>query len=400
MVKGDDKASAIAALTLVGVLAATPASATTFTVVHTFTGGADGANPLAGLTVNRFGDLFGTAENGGSGYGTAFEVKRVPGGWKFEVLHAFASGTDGAAPIARLVPGPQGRLYGTTSQGGGGGGGVFDLAATPNVYPRAETLLYAFTNTANGYSPTSGDLTFDTAGNIYGTTTSGGMYNGGTVFKLSHTKGGWQETVLYNFGQVGDGAVPYAGVIGDTAGNLYGTTSAGGSAGDGTVFELSPKGLVYAETILYNFTGQTDGLTPYAGLTTDNAGNIYGGATDGGTAGGGTIFMLTPSQGGWSFNTVFSAPGWGISGPFRTPYVDAAGDIFGTTHCDGLYSAGSVYELVRSGNTWAYRSLHDFTGGADGQYVFSNPVFDSHGNVFGTTQVGGSGYGVIWEVSP
>jgi len=380
--------------------AATPAPAATFRVLHTFTGGADGANPQAGLTVDAAGNLYGTAQNGGAGYGTAFELKRSAGGRTFEVLHTFASGADGAAPIARLMPGPQGRLYGTTSQGGGGGGTVFDLAATPKLYPRKETLLYAFTNAGNGYQPSSGDLNFDAAGNVYGTTSAGGVYNGGTVFKLSRTKNGWHETVLYSFGQIGDGAVPYAGVIGDAAGNLYGTTSAGGSAGDGTVFELTPKGSVWSETIIYSFQGQTDGLVPYAGLTSDGAGNLYGAATDGGSAGGGTIFELTPSGGVWSFSTIFSVPGWGISGPFRTPVVDASGDIFATTHCDGTYSSGSVFELTRSGNTWTYLSLHDFTGGSDGQYVFSNPVFDSHGDVFGTTQVGGAGYGVVWEVSP
>jgi uncharacterized repeat protein (TIGR03803 family) len=401
MVTRDSKATAIAAFSVAAILAATsPAPATTFTVLHTFTNGADGANPLAGLTVDSSGDLFGTAQNGGAGYGTAFELKRLARGWQFDVLHTFASGTDGAAPIARLMPGPQGRLYGTTSQGVSGGGGVFDLAATPKTFPRKETQLYAFASPGNGYSPTSGDLTFDTAGNIYGTTTSGGIYNGGTVFKLTHVRSGWKESVLYNFGQVGDGSVPYAGVIGDAAGNLYGTTSAGGSAGDGTVFELTPKGLGYTETILHSFQGQSDGLVPYSGLTADSAGNIYGAATDGGTAGGGTIFMLSPSGGGWTFSPIFSAPGWGISGPFRTPYVDASGNVFGTTHCDGLYSSGSAYELVRSGGTYTYTSLHDFTGGADGQYVFANPVFDAHGNMYGTTQVGGSGYGVVWEVSP
>lgn len=401
MKERDSKPAAIAAFTLACVLtAALPAPAATFSVLYAFSGGADGGNPLAGLTVDSAGNLYGTAQNGGAGYGTAFEMKRSSGGYAFEVLYTFASGSDGAAPIARIMPGPQGRLYGTTSAGGGGGGTVFALAGAPKHDPRKETLLYAFANAGSGYSPSSGDLAFDAAGNIYGTTGAGGAYSGGTVYKLTHAKSGWTETVLYNFGQVGDGALPYAGVIRDSAGNLYGTTSAGGTAGDGTVFELSRKGAVWSETILHSFQGTDDGLVPYAGLTYDRAGNLYGAATDGGSAGGGTIFVLRPSKGAWQFHTLYSVPGWGISGPFRTPVVDNAGTIFATTHCDGLYSSGSVFELTRSGTAWTYNSLYDFTGQSDGQYVFSNPVFDAYGNVFGTTQVGGSGYGVVWEVSP
>jgi hypothetical protein len=142
----------------------------------------------------------------------------------------------------------------------------------------------------------------------------------------------------------------------------------------------------------------SDGGTPYAGLSFDAQGNLFGATTQGPGSGGGTFFELTPSNGSWSFNTVYSLSGWGISGEFRTAYLDPSDNIFGTTHCDGQYSSGSVYELQRSGSTYSYVDLYDFTGGTDGQYVFSNPAFDSHGNIFGTTNVGGSGYGVVWEV--
>jgi uncharacterized repeat protein (TIGR03803 family) len=395
------RVTATAALLLASVLVpAVPADALTFTVLHTFTGGSDGANPLAGLTVDRAGNLYGTAESGGAGYGTAFELKHSASGWMFQVLYSFVSGSDGAAPVARVMPGPVGRLYGTTSQGGGGGGTVFDLGPSSNGGPRKERVIHSFTSRARGSQPSSGDLTFDAAGNIYGTTSSGGASGNGTVFKLTRLNPGWKETVLYSFAGGTDGAVPVAGVVFDTAGNLYGTTSAGGTSGNGTVFQLTPSGSHWSETILHNFQGQSDGLVPYAGLTFDRAGNLYGAATDGGTSGGGTIFVLTHGSGGWAFNVIYSVPGWGISGPFRTPLVDASGNVFGTTHCDGAYSAGSVFELARSGSTWTYTALHDFTGGADGAYLFSNPVFDTHGNVFGTTQVGGAGYGVVWEISP
>jgi uncharacterized repeat protein (TIGR03803 family) len=379
---------------------ALPARALSFTVLHTFTGGSDGANPLAGLTVDRFGNLYGTAQNGGLGYGSAFELKHTASVWTYQVLYSFASGSDGAGPVARLIAGPLGRLYGTTPQGGGGGGTVFDLGSSPKHDPRKERAIYRFLNSGFGSQPSSGDLTFDAAGNIYGTTSYGGSSNNGTVFKLNRTPRGWRETVLRSFGAVGDGAVPVGGVVLDGAGNLYGTTSAGGTYGYGTVFALTPSASGWRETILHNFQEQSDGAVPYAGLTFDSLGNLYGAATEGGTAGGGTIFELTPSASGWTFNVVFSVPGWGISGTFRTVVVDASGNIYGTTHCDGAYSQGSAFELTRSGSTWSYTALHDFTGGADGGFVFSNPAFDRHGNVFGTTQVGGAGFGVVWEISP
>src|ERR1700722_14460723 len=395
--------STFAALALAGVLcAAAPASAVTFTVLHTFTGGADGAGPLAGLTIDKAGDLFGTAQNGGAaGYGTIFKLKRAGSRFTFHVLHTFASGNDGADPEARVVPGPTGRLYGTTAAGGGGGGTVFELGVPMKHDLHQEHALYRFTSGGNGYQPSTGDLAFDAAGHVYGTTSYGGSYSNGTVFELSRSKsGGWQETVLYTFGAPGDGAGPVAGVMLDGSGNLYGTTSAGGNAGDGTVFELQRGGSGWSEHVLYNFQGQNDGLTPYAGLTFDAAGNLYGAATNGGVNGGGTIFELVRGSGGWTFEPVYSTPGWGVSGPFRTPVVDAHGDIFGTTHCDGANSQGSVFELTPSPSGWQYTALHDFTGGSDGGFVFSPPAFDAHGNIFGTTQIGGSGNGVVWEVSP
>jgi len=305
--------STVAALALAGVLFATaPASAATFTVLHTFTGGADGAGPLAGLTIDKAGDLFGTAQNGGAaGYGTIFKLKRTGSHYAFHVLYTFASGNDGADPEARVVPGPTGRLYGTTAEGGGGGGTVFELGVPMKHDLHQEHALYRFTSGGNGYQPSTGDLAFDATGHVYGTTSYGGSYSNGTVFELTHSKSGvWQETVLYTFGAPGDGAVPVAGVMLDSAGNLYGTTSAGGNAGDGTVFELQRGASGWSEQVLYNFQGQNDGLTPYAGLTFDAAGNLYGAATDGGVNSGGTIFELVRGSGGWTFEPIYSTPGW------------------------------------------------------------------------------------------
>ena len=307
--------TAAVALALAGFGAlSVPASALTFSVLHTFTGGADGANPLAGLTLDKSGNVYGTAQYGGTGYGTAFKLKHSRTGWNFELLYTFASGSDGAAPAARIVPGPQGHLFGTTAQGGGGGGTVFELGTSPKHSLNNEKQLYRFLG-SNGYEPSSGDLTFDAAGNIYGTTSSGGANGQGSVFELIRTGHRYQETVLHSFGAGSDGAIPIAGVVFDSAGNLYGTTSAGGAYGYGAVFQLTPTPSGWTENVVYSFQNLNDGEVPYAGLTFDKYGNLYGAATEGGTSYGGTLFVLTPSSGGWAFNTVYSSPVGGSPDP-------------------------------------------------------------------------------------
>jgi uncharacterized repeat protein (TIGR03803 family) len=186
--------------------------------------------------------------------------------------------------------------------------------------------------------------------------------------------------------------------------NLYGTTSVGGADGYGTVFELSPSKSGWKESILYNFQLQNDGGVPYGGLVFDHSGNLYGAATDGGaggTNGGGTVFELTHSAGGWQFNVLNSLSGWGISGTFRNLLLDGSGNIYATTHCDGTYSAGTVYQLTKSGGVWTYVPLYTFTGGTDGLYSFSNLVLDSKGNLYGTTAEGGAnGAGVVFKIKP
>ena len=214
-------------------------------------------------------------------------------------------------------------------------------------------------------------------------------------------KGGqWKEKVLHSFGASPDGATPFAGVTLDAAGNLYGTASAGGKFGYGSIYELLSKSN-WKEQVIHDFEMGNDGGTPYAGLVYDGAGNLYGGTVSGGKRAGGTIFQLTPSNGGWKFNLVVALSGWEISGPFRNLYVDASGTIYGTTHCDGKAEAGTAYEITRSGNKWNYHSLHVFSGGADGLYAFTNLVFDKKGNLYGTTNMGGTnGHGVLFRIKP
>ena len=378
---------------------ATPrAQAQTFSVIHNFTGGSDGGNPLAGFAIDAAGILYGTTNAGGaSGAGTVFKLTER--GTEV-VLHNFTGGTDGANPEASLVIDAASNIYGTTIAGGASGAGtVFKVGR----YGK-ETVLYSFTGGTDGAKPEAA-LTMDAAGNLYGTTTAGGSSGNGTVFKLVAPKKGWKwkEKVLYSFGSGTDGTIPVAGVTFDAAGNIYGTTSAGGSYGYGTVFQLKPSKSGWTETILHNFQDSSDGAVPYAGLVFDGSGNLYGAATEGGEGAnvGGTIFEMSPSSSGWTFTVLYSLPGWGISGTFRTPIVDASGNLYATTHCDGANNAGTVYELKPSSSSWTYTSFHVFTGGSDGLYSFSNLVVDKHGNLYGTTNQGGaSGSGVVFKIKP
>src|ERR1700733_6717526 len=301
---------ALAGLALAGVPLASRAG--TLTVVHNFTNGSDGGNPVDGLMMGAKGTLFGTTSAGGApGLGTVFQIGRHG---TEKVLHSFQGGSDGAAPNGGVIEDASGTLFGTTT-----GGGAFGAGTVFSVRGKAETVLYSFAGgTGDGSDPQAG-LVMDAAGNLYGTTSAGGAAGNGTVFELvaPQSKGGaWTEKLLYSFGTGTDGVAPVGRVIFDAAGNLYGTTSAGGASGDGTVFQLQP-GTTWKETILHSFQAGDDGYTPYAGLVADASGNFYGAATAGGSNGGGTIFELSPANGGFTFSVLTSVPGWGISGSFR-----------------------------------------------------------------------------------
>lgn len=372
------------------------ARAQTFSVVHDFAAGGGGTDPVNGLIIDAAGNLYGTASSGGgSARGVVFEISAEG---NETVLHAFKGSKDGSTPQGLLIEDAAGNLYGTTSAGGAHSAGtVFKISGGTT-----ETILYNFTGQADGASPLAG-LAFDASGNLYGTTFAGGSNGNGTVFELTSpgTVGGnWSESVLYSFGAGSDGSAPVGGVSFDASGNLYGTTSAGGAYGFGRVFQLMP-GTPWTENELYDFQNADDGAVPYAGLIADQSGNFYGAATEGGNNGGGTIFELTPSNSGWNFNVLYSVPGWGISGSFRNVVLDpVSGNLYGTTHCDGTYNSGTVYELTPSGGAWNYNLLYTFTGKKDGLYSFSNLVL-SQGVLYGTTKYGGTkNKGVIFEVTP
>lgn len=368
----------------------------TFSVVHSFTGGTDGIHPMAGLVMDSAGNLYGTTTSGGNfGEGTVFEYSSTG---VETVLYSFTGGADGGDPEASLLM-IGSALYGTTVSGGASGAGtVFEVTLAGK-----QTVLYSFTGKNDGSAP-GASLVRDSAGNLYGTTNLGGTLGDGTVFKLVHPKAPstvWTEQVLYSFGAGQDGTNPVAGVSFDSAGNLYGTTSTAGQYGNGNVFQLKPSGSTWTENILHQFEMLSDGGIPYAGIVTDHAGNLYGATTDGGAGGegGGTIFEMSPSNGSWTFAVLYALPGWGVSGSFRNLLVSGS-KIYATTHCDGASSSGTVYELTRSPKGgWTYTSLYVFTGGTDGLYSFSNLVLARTGDLYGTTIYGGAyGNGGLFKI--
>jgi uncharacterized repeat protein (TIGR03803 family) len=408
-------ASVISALVVVSLLVSSPVcQAQTFAVLHNFTGGQDGAAPVSGLTIDAAGNLYGTTLNGGSqncfeGCGVVFKLTHKNGAWTLAPLYEFAGGTDAYWPSARVVFGPEGTLYGTSEYGGtgcsgeGGCGTVFNLRPPPTVCrsvlcPWVENILYSFQNTPDGWSPYA-SVSFDQSGNLYGTTSGGGL-GYGVAYKLSKMQSSWTESVIYSF-NFQDGFLPNAELTPDQSGNLYGTTEAGGTNNEGTVFELTPSGSDWTENVLVNFPGSSNGLSPLAGVAFDPSGNLYGATAFTNNA---IVFELTPSGGNWDINTLytFGGPsGSGSAGPLETLTVDAGGSLYGVTSAYGAYGFGNVFKLTRSGNGWTYSDLHDFTGGSDGGGGLTNVVLDANGNLYGTAEFGGTNNkGVVWEITP
>jgi len=399
---------ALALMVVLGrVLVMTPSAEahadTTFTLLYSFQGASDGANPYDGVVLDAAGNLYGTTKYGGYpcipsvGCGTVFKLDTT--GTK-AVLYAFrGQPLDGNYPQARLLRDAAGNLYGTTIYGGSsrcrdlGCGTVFKADTSGN-----ETVLYKFTGRPGGRYP-SANLVRDAAGNLYGTTSEGGGADLGTVFKLDRTG---KETVLHSFTGGADGTYPIAGLLRDPAGNLYGTTTSGGASacnppyGCGTVFKLDTTGV---KIVLYSFTGVPDGYYPAANLVRDAAGNLYGTTAQGGASecnppyGCGTVFKVDTS-GNETVLYRFTGPPDG-----RYPGAllrDATGNLYGTTGYGGVRDKGTVFKLDTTGNETV---LHSFTA-RDGQQPTAGLVMDAAGNLYGTTIVGGDfRLGTVFKLS-
>jgi len=413
-------------LLLASTVAAPPARAQTFKVLHAFKGApGDGAIPDSELLRDAAGDIYGTTNEGGStrgtvckgldGCGTAFRLNRA-GGKIWVYSFPFPKSWDLEAGLMRDKVG---NLYGTTVMGGDtkcysyGCGTVFRLNSTG----QKETILYRFTGTPDGSFPTA-PLVEDSSGNLYGTTYLGGSYGYGEVFKMDETG---KETILHSFAGPseggGDGAIVHEGVLRGPAGSLYGVTAAGGAYGKGVVYQVDNKG---HETLLYSFMGGTDGSSPNSALVADSAGNLYGTTDDGGNsecggAGCGTVFKLTHSGGSWAESVLYVFCSLSNCTDGEYPHgviLDAAGKIYGTTVFGGAYqncngdACGVVYELDPTGKETV---LHNFTGRDDGGNPVAGLIMDSAGSLYGTAQIGGNtnctagggaGCGVVFKLAP
>jgi uncharacterized repeat protein (TIGR03803 family) len=342
--------------------------------------GTNGNGPYAGLIRASGGNLYGTTSLGwgGGAFGTVFELAH--GSATITTL-AFFDGPEGSQPLSALIVDAGGNLYGTAAHGGAGAyGTVFELAHGTSTI----TTLASFNGT-DGSTPT-GNLATDSGGDLYGTTSGGGASNNGTVFELAAGSG--SITTLVSFNGT-DGANPDGGLIMDGSGNLYGTTSAGGASGDGTVFEVAQgSGTI---TTLASFNG-TDGKLPLAGLIMDSSGNLYGTTAQGG--GDGTIFEL--AKAGGAITTLASFNGTDGATPDGGLIMDSSGNLYGTAVGGGAYKDGVVFELAQGSST--ITTLASFNG-YDGQYPRAGLLMDGIGNLYGTTSEVGTGAGTVFEVA-
>ena len=331
-------------------LTASPGNTWTETIVHDFNR-LDGAWPYAPLTFDANGVLYGVTSRGGN-YDAGVLFRLVPGSdgeWQHSVLHYF-SRQSGGEPWAGILLDNLGHYYGSTSSGGRNDAGMLFTGTSNNIHPTS--VMHDFGTGLDG-AHSFGSLVADASGNFYGVTQAGGDYGFGTVFEMRRDPigGDWTEIILHSFQGASDGANPFAGLTFDAAGNLYGTTASGGNADSGTVFKLSHQGETWNESILHVFTGQYDGGTPYGQLVFDRQGNLYGTTNAGGPRGAGTVFRLSPLPNGTWVETVLygfagrSEGGW----PGAGVLLDNVGNIFGTAVLGGNSGdpdhSGVVFEL-------------------------------------------------------
>ena len=400
-----------------------------YRVLYRFLGTPDGSEPYAGLTMDAAGNLYGTTYRGGT-EGTVFRLVRGSNGqWTERVLFDFSNPPmSGGFPIAGVTLDAAGNVYGAAEPGAGNQGVVYELTPSSSGFWDVD-VLHTFSGDKDGGQPWAAPI-FDKAGNLYGTATLGPIDPGqdGMVYQLTPAHGAWREYIFPGFSSQKDGAQPTAELLFDKAGNLYSTTMEGGTGcrqvGCGTVFKMSNTNGHWTETVIYAFKGGTDGTFPSSALVLDKHGNLYGTTPVGGvgpcdiesTPGCGTVFKLTPrSKGQWNKTVIYSPDGTAGGGLFGGVVFDKAGNLYGTTTFYGKTSqncpagCGTVFRLTPStGGRWKATTLYEFHGTADGGEPFDRLIFDKAGNIFGTTQYGGSstgpcriyGCGVVFEITP
>jgi hypothetical protein len=399
--------SSLAVMAAVAFAVSAPqAEGQTEKIIHSFAGGTDGGSPQGGLLMDASGNLYGVTETGGTlGGGTVYELTPGSGGiWSKTELYSFTFGTgDVSFPTSNLVSDAKGNLYGLSPEGGANGvGGVFELSPGSNG-TWTEKVIYSFGGGTDVVAFLS-YLTIDAEGNLYGylegIISTSGTTSYGSIFELQpNTSGMWTEKILHTFSGGSDGSAPYGGQLSiDSAGNLYGTAN-NGPKDFGLVFELvRGSNGSWKEKNLHTFLGAADGSASSGPLAIDASGNVFGFSAW-------NAFELVPaSDGTWTENILHTFSG-GSDGayPESGATLSASGSVYGTTGAGGLHH-GTVFQVTPHLNgTWTEKILHRFTTtGGDGINPYSSPlVIDTHGNLFGITLEGGiSNNGVVFEVTP
>ena len=415
--------------------------------LYNFTGSPDGARPIGALVADSAGNLYGTTTAGGNnsanvahagtvdivgppppptGAGTVFELSPPAAGsstWTETILYTFQGGATGAYPIAgSLAIDAKGNLYGTAEDGGAsakfGGGMVFELVKhkVKGVTTWTEKKLTEFNGNAKLNLPNApyGAVAFGPDGALYGTTSAGGAHQQGVVYRLvlPHTL-----SVIYNFGANStDGTAPFGSVVFDKAGNLYTPTTTGGNTGNGTVVELSPPaaaGASWTETVLHSFDINFDGGAPRMGLTIDANGNLYGTTeymANFAATGQGVIYEISPPAAGstkWTETVLYIFPvnaAEGILPGFSTVTFDKSGNLYGTTEAGGTNAGGTLWRLApptTAGGSWTQTTLNNFTTAPDPATPHSGVIFLGNGDLVGTTYYGGAdNFGTVYSYTP
>jgi uncharacterized repeat protein (TIGR03803 family) len=369
-------------------------------VLYSFKKKSDGAEPLSGLLLDKQGNVYGTTAIGGTaGNGTVFILSSSSTGYAERILHNFSAAPDGSFPRGTLSLDSKGTLYGTTQMGGKGYGTVFGLKPFGSGY--TESILHSFDPffyASDGEQPYAG-VTVDSNGVLYGTASTGGYGGQGTIFILRPSGSGY-DLGGWGFGLENNGVGPYGGVLIQKDGFLYGTTSRGGDGDAGTVFQVKVSGMKFPK-VIHAFTG-SDGASPQSALVLGKNGAIYGTTVDGGAANIGTVFRLARHNHTWTETVLYSFTGSTDGAlPHGAPLISTQGVIYGTAAAGGSDGNGVVYALTPSGTGFTERTVYSFKGKPDGATPMSELIFGKKGELLGTTESGGkANRGSIFAIDP